>query len=549
MAVDQYGSYTNNALIYEAITGNTTDATGSNTLLPLNTPIIDASINDKFAVINLTGNLLRFVSMDSGTTTPATFGVDSANYTVIKEGLIWDITIPSSCVCYHVGALDNGILFSDFNNSEKVMLMKNSNLTGITSTTTSTSYIHILTIDSNPVYYYSNNDNNEFEIDHDNFCFIGGASSSAQNLVTNTGIVSATVQNHTVHDGKFSYTSSNKVYVKGNFANFSPNGSGTTSFDTFTEASIFNAYTITKAWVYGNAILALSSDNKLLAAGDNTNHRLTTGTDDTLITTPVVVQTSMTAINDVVYDKSVSSTATTTSYIVAPETLSADSNDVLNLEQNATNSSKRFTNTVQLSNEEAVEGGGSSSSETTPGGGESDTVEPEPTNLGKVVTGTDLGVSDVHYFTATTSGRNVYYTADYVIGSHTAEDTVVAVTVGPGLDYGYASNSLDHEYTVGSAQTFELTRSNLNEAPSLYSTKAASLASGLDSYLSTIKLNKTITATDLGATEAKKLESNLRKNDIYYKLQYTIGEHTANDTEVQVTLGPNIEWGYDANDL
>ena len=44
MAVDQYGSYTNNPLIYEAITGNTTDAVGDNTLLPLNTPIIDASI-------------------------------------------------------------------------------------------------------------------------------------------------------------------------------------------------------------------------------------------------------------------------------------------------------------------------------------------------------------------------------------------------------------------------------------------------------------------------------------------------------------------------
>lgn len=548
MAVDQYGSYTNNALIYEAITGNTTEATGSNTLLPLNTPIIDASINDKFAVINLTGNKLRFVSMDNGTTTPATFGVDSANYTVIKEGLIWDITIPSSYVCYHVGALDNGILFSDFNNSEKVMLMKNSSLTGITSTTTSTSYIHILTIDSNPVYYYSSNDNNEFEIDHDNFCFIGGTSSSDQNLVTNTGIVSATVQNHTVHDGKFSYTSGDKVYVKGNFANFSPNGSGTTSFDTFTEASIFNAYTITKAWVYGNAILALSSDNNLLAAGDNTNHRLTTGTDDTLITTPVVVQTSMTAINDVVYDKSVSSTATTTSYIVAPETLSADSNDVLNLEQNATNSSKRFTNTVQLSNEEAVEGGGGSSSDS-PGGGGSSVEEPEDFSLGTIVSGEILGVNDIHYFTATTSGRNVYYTADYVIGSHSAADTVVAVTVGPGLDYGYASNDLSHEYTANESKVFNVTKENISVASGLYSSNAASLTSGLDTYLTSIKLNSTITETVLGAQTPRLLESNLRKSDIYYKLQYTIGQHTANDTEVQVTLGPNIEWGYDANDL
>ena len=95
MAIDKYYSYTNNDLIYEAITGQTRDPNeGPNKMTPLNTPIISADIGPEFAIINMTSKVLRFVSLNNSGVTPYDFIIDTENIVTIKEGLIYDIILP-----------------------------------------------------------------------------------------------------------------------------------------------------------------------------------------------------------------------------------------------------------------------------------------------------------------------------------------------------------------------------------------------------------------------------------------------------------------------
>ena len=482
MAVDQYGSYTNNDLIYEAITGNEREETG-NTLSALNYPVIDASINNQYAIINMSGNALRFVSLDEGVTTPTNFNIPSAKITTIKAGLIFDITIPDNYIAYRVAALDHGILFSDFNSGGKVFVFKGDDL-DVQVQTTSYDYIYALVIGSGVVYLTGD----EIQINDDNFCFIGGSSSSSSNLVTESEIVNVTTTQCSIHDGKYCYVASNKIYVKGNFNMFSPTGDSTTSYNTFTEASIFSSYTINKAYVYGYAILALTSDNKLIGAGDNRNYRLTTTTNDELITTPVVIMADASNVNEIVFDNETPSDAAVTSYIASPTTLEED-NGTLNLEQNATNSSLRLSNTVQTNSMEAVE---------TPSSSES--------------TGGDSG-----------SGES-----------------------GSG-----GSGEIDMRYDTGQTKVITVTKDNLNTIDTTYSNEAVLFASSLEEYLETLAIGKTVTKQDLGAESivtAVGGTTNITVNgqQVYYKILCTIEEHTADSTRVAVTIGPNVQWGTDS---
>ena len=114
MALDYYGSYTNNDLIYEAITGQTRDPTeGPNKFTPLNTPIIDASICETYAVINMIGIRLRFVSLDDGVTTPHSFNSIPDEYIIdIRTPYIYDIILPNAIIATNLAAIPESIIFT-----------------------------------------------------------------------------------------------------------------------------------------------------------------------------------------------------------------------------------------------------------------------------------------------------------------------------------------------------------------------------------------------------------------------------------------------------
>ena len=170
--------------------------------------------------------------------------------------------------------------------------------------------------------------------------------------------------------------------------------------------------------------------------------------------------------------------------------------------------------------------------------------------LGTVVTEQNSGASTTRTFYATTSNKNVYFKPEFTIPAHNANDEEITITVGSVIQYGYTS-AMDKTYNAGSAntQSIVINRSNVANVATLYTQKADILKGLLDAYLTSIKLDKVVTQQDLGAEQVRTLTTTKAHETIYYKVQYAIAEHTANDTEVQVTLGPYIEWGYDADEV
>ena len=169
--------------------------------------------------------------------------------------------------------------------------------------------------------------------------------------------------------------------------------------------------------------------------------------------------------------------------------------------------------------------------------------------LNTVVTEESAGANTIRTFTATTSGKTVYYRPAYTIPTHTKNDEELTITVGPNIAWGY-TNELTKTYSPANAeQTIALSRQNVANVATLYTQKATILQGLLDTQLTAIKLDKVVTQQDLGAEVVRNITTTKAQEKIYYKVEYTIGQHTANDTEVQVTLGPYIDWGYEENEV
>lgn len=394
MSLDYYGSYTNNDLIYEAITGQTRDPTeGPNKFTPLNTPIISASIAEKYAIINLVGVMLRFVSLDNGVTTPSHFNIPSSNLYTIKNNLIWDIYL-DGFVANEVGALPNTIFFSTHGDNV-VYLIKVINNWYYYST--NSNFIFKLY-----VYYYAGIDQEysgyisligKFNTDnYDALCCNCNHSSRSDLFTVSPASYRSTVSRYYEsiswynEPSKCIYVLDHKLIV------VNENAVGISS-------DVFSSYNISKAWLCDNAIIAVTTNNLVLVVGDNTNHRLTPDNDNDYISSPYIIDVGNPA--DFVIDKG------SDSYYILYDTLT-ESNNELNIKQN-------YSDNLKISNLTQI--------------------QDNPNKIGKQIT-----QSDFHTKTAITlpgSNEVIWFRWDVQIPANTGNEDSITVTLGPYIEWDY----------------------------------------------------------------------------------------------------------------
>lgn len=419
MSVDYYGSYTNNDLIYEAITGQTRDPTeGPNKFTPLNTPIISASIAEKYAIINLVGVCLRFVSLDNGVTTPAYFNIPSSKLYTIKNNLIWDIYL-DGFVADEVGALPNIIVFSNHDDNV-VYFIRNENTNNLyMSYSTNSTFISCLKMCNTYAdrYYYTDVIlTDKFETGNfDRLSFLCILRDNTNTSITPKLIDYVNFDYYkcdflSVYNQKcYLFINSMVLYIVGTFNYFDPVTGATNSAGTATysynerRSNLFNSYNISKAWLYGEAIIAVTTNNLVLVVGDNRNGRLTPDNENDFITSPYILDVGNPY--EFVIDKGLTSGE---SYYILYDALT-ESGNKLNIRQSTYSNNLIINNLTQIQN--------------------------EVQSLGKVIT-----QSDFHTKTAITlpgSNEVIWFRWDVQIPENTGNEESVNVTLGPYIEWDY----------------------------------------------------------------------------------------------------------------
>ena len=389
-----------NDLIYEAITGQTRDPTeGPNKFTPLNTPIISASIAEKYAIINLVGVMLRFVSLDNGVTTPSHFNIPSSNLYTIKNNLIWDIYL-DGFVANEVGALPDIIFFSN-HDDDVIYFMRDKNIDN---------YYEFF--DTTSIFIF------KLKVNHviDDYCsidesvqLIGKFDTSAtysrlccrccienyRDMIAPEDYIYVYYRS-TIDSVSWYNTPTKYIYVYDthklvNFVRGSDDGIST---------SVFNSYNISKAWLYDNNIIAVTTNNLVLVVGDNTNHRLTPDNDNDYISSPYIIGVGNPA--DFIIDKG------SDSYYILYDTLT-ESNNKLNIKQNTYSDSLKISNLTQ--------------------------IQDSGNKIGKQIT-----QSDFHTKTAITlpgSNEVIWFRWDVQIPANTGNEDSITVTLGPYIEWDY----------------------------------------------------------------------------------------------------------------